>query len=627
MIRKTLRSRLADSRGSFSILAVLSSLVAMASVSVLMTSLSSNTKQHVVAQMNSVNNIEGFHTSEIVSWYAYEANQIGAMPAGSSGNPNLDSSQRNLLSALAPTAYQGDSYTQGGPLNGALTRTLDSMDPLLPRVHASTLTAQVPADPASGAFCGVTAYPGGFREGVSSCLYTGYYNGTGTMSPLVTGYATSLVLQPNGAILVGGIGYQCTAITCSAFTAYGFLVRYLHDGRLDTSFNGTGLKRVDFPSYALSSVKHLSVQPDRKILVHGDRYATTVSTAEDYMTRLNYDGSTDLSFGTGGVIDPLAAGYGWSSILHPSGNIYVAGSDLSTSLIIARYSSSGALIAQTSMTSLDFPGGPAGSAEARSISLVPDGSGRMLVAGFVSKVSGSTCGGVPIGREYYPAWVRMFPDLSLDLSFNSPNGRKVLLSTGYEPVINLATYSGIKVAVDNLGGSYASFNSPTLGASVCVPSAPIVIRLDAGGNLDPGFNGTGISSLPISFVSNSYYHESGVILQNSGLPIIAGRFFEGKPGAFIASYAASGTLDSSFNPSGVPEKAYPNLDLSPGISVNPGIIKKPFLDYSFYGALAADPDGKFTAAGGILRHNRVPGYSLLVSRYLPDGSPDPTFAR
>jgi uncharacterized delta-60 repeat protein/prepilin-type N-terminal cleavage/methylation domain-containing protein len=94
----------------------------------------------------------------------------------------------------------------------------------------------------------------------------------------------TIEIQGDGKILAGG-----------SFTAFNGLtinriVRLNSDGSLDTSFNfGTGFNNI---------VNKISVQSDGKILVGGS-FTTYQGVANNYIIRLNLDGSRDNSFNVG----------------------------------------------------------------------------------------------------------------------------------------------------------------------------------------------------------------------------------------------------------------------------------------------------------------------------------------
>src|SRR5687768_5454980 len=115
------------------------------------------------------------------------------------------------------------------------------------------------------------------------------WGGTGIVTTTFPGGASddafALSVQPDGKVLVAGSSSGDFA-----------LVRYHSDGRLDTSFNGTGRVTTNFGSF--ESARSMALQSDGKILLGG----STGSTSDRFvaLARYNPDGSLDTSFnGTG----------------------------------------------------------------------------------------------------------------------------------------------------------------------------------------------------------------------------------------------------------------------------------------------------------------------------------------
>ena len=102
---------------------------------------------------------------------------------------------------------------------------------------------------------------------------TMYYNGAQSFS---------LALQDNGKIVT--LGYFSYRGTVGIV-----LTRYNTDGSLDKSFNGSGSKRTDFKFYSTIEVNSVAVQSNGKIVVGGS-----------VLLRYNNNGSQDSTFGNNG---------------------------------------------------------------------------------------------------------------------------------------------------------------------------------------------------------------------------------------------------------------------------------------------------------------------------------------
>jgi uncharacterized delta-60 repeat protein len=90
-----------------------------------------------------------------------------------------------------------------------------------------------------------------------------------------------MVIQPDKKILMGG-----------SLGPYFFLIRYTSEGKIDSSFGTNGYVITEFGG--LPSINSIALQPDNKILVAGNSDVTAA------FARYMPDGSPDASFGNGG---------------------------------------------------------------------------------------------------------------------------------------------------------------------------------------------------------------------------------------------------------------------------------------------------------------------------------------
>ena len=117
------------------------------------------------------------------------------------------------------------------------------------------------------------------RLNFNGSLDTGFDPGSGA-----NGVVTSLILQPDGRILIGG------SFTSFDGTTRNHIARLNGDGSVDTGFNpGSGTN---------SPVTALAIQPDGKILI-GGLFTSVNGVARNHIARLNANGSLDTTFDPG----------------------------------------------------------------------------------------------------------------------------------------------------------------------------------------------------------------------------------------------------------------------------------------------------------------------------------------
>ena len=153
------------------------------------------------------------------------------------------------------------------------------------------------------------------------------------------GMANSVALQEDGKIVAAGYSSDGNG------RRYFAVVRYLPDGTLDTSFNGTGRATPAFGSIS-HIAQSVAVQRDGKIVTAG--YADISSTSYFALARYNGDGSLDSSFNSTGkvltAIGDSAAAQGVT--IQRNGKLVAAGRTSAAGnykLAVARYNPDGSL--------------------------------------------------------------------------------------------------------------------------------------------------------------------------------------------------------------------------------------------------------------------------------------------
>jgi uncharacterized delta-60 repeat protein len=192
--------------------------------------------------------------------------------------------------------------------------------------------------------------------------------------------AGPVVIQPDGKIVAGGIGFVANADFA--------VVRYHSNGTLDSTFAGDGIAYVaigsehDFASTML-------LQPDGKIVLGGRVVAGSLTHFA--LARLDSSGGPDLSFGTGGSLT-TAFGTTASDIrsiaLQTDGKIVATGYVASTGpsgndFALARYEANGTLDASFGTGGKTITDISGDGEISKKVLILADG--RILVAGEVDE--------------------------------------------------------------------------------------------------------------------------------------------------------------------------------------------------------------------------------------------------
>ncbi|MBH8559365.1 T9SS type A sorting domain-containing protein [Hymenobacter negativus] len=281
------------------------------------------------------------------------------------------------------------------------------------------------------------------RLNADGTLDTGFSPGQNGLN----GKVYSLVLQPDGKVLVGG-----------EFTApRNRVLRVNADGSLDPNFNPGGAGANDF-------VRILALQPDGKVLVGGN-FSTYNGSGPGRLTRLLADGTLDTGFNPGGA---GASALVTVLLVQPDGLVLVGGQFTS-------YNGGGParltrLLANGLPDPTFNPGGAGatspGSTDASPMqALVLLADGRILAGGRLTAYNGDAS--VPDGL------LRLLANGLPDPTFN-PGG------TGLN--------AGVRALVQQPDGKVlvGGLTFTTYNGNANAPDG--LLRLNADGTLDTGFN-------------------------------------------------------------------------------------------------------------------------------------------
>ncbi len=286
-----------------------------------------------------------------------------------------------------------------------------------------------------------TLYNGVQRIGIARLNADGtldgtFSPGTGVYSGTLTGTVYSLVVQPDGKIVIAGNMTTVNGIPVDKVT------RLNADGSVDSGFND------NIPPWGFETFD-LALLPDGKILTQGRSGQTT------FLVRLEADGQIDNGF----TYFAFESGI-HTFTLQSDGKILVGGNMTinGSASRIARLNANGTL-------DTGFNPGTGANNSIEDIDIGPNGT--ILISGWFT-----TFNGVPCGRL-----ARLLPDGTLDASFAPGSGADADIRT------TVILSDGRIIAA----GNFMTFNGTV---------RPNIVRLLATGSVDGSFNaGSGTSSV------------------------------------------------------------------------------------------------------------------------------------
>jgi uncharacterized delta-60 repeat protein len=283
-------------------------------------------------------------------------------------------------------------------------------------------------------------------------------------------------------------------------TSQNYLIKLNSDGSKDTSFNiGSGFN---------NNVRRILRQSDGKILAVGD-FTTFTGATQNRLIRLNTDGSKDTSFNMGSGFNGIAA------FMEPQsdGKILVGGAfttfNGATENRLIRLNSDGS-------KDTSFNIGSGFNNVVYSVAVQSDG--KILVGGDFTTFTGATQNRL----------IRLNSDGSKDTSFNVGSGFSGTTSNTF--VNSVVVQSDGKILA---GGAFTTFTGQTNNK---------MIRLNSDGSKDTSFNigtgfGTGVNYIQL------------ITLQSDGKILPAGGYttFSGQTQRFYVRLNSDGSKDTSFD--------------------------------------------------------------------------------
>ncbi|MFW5877382.1 MAG: hypothetical protein ACOCXM_11645 [Myxococcota bacterium] len=423
-----------------------------------------------------------------------------------------------------------------------------------------------------------------------------------------TAFFAAVTVQPDGKILAGGSNSELR------------LERFLPDGTLDETFDEDGAVQSTLGS-EFASVLGLEVRDDGRIVTVGDRSDGVFDPPSVALARFMPDGALDTSFGpddTGYVIDTVAPGQGFDVALDGEA-IVVAGNRADGGntgrFAVGRFSEDGVIDTSFGDEGWALEEGTRGSAT----SLALRSDGRIVAAGW-GEWDGSPAGVV---------------------SFDSGGELDSMFGEG-----------GIGEVVPGMAPQDVALDSE--GRAVTVATG-MAVRHDLDGNLDTGFGDEGFSRVETSSVDRAL----AVAVQSDGKVLVGGAGGALGP-AGLVRLDADGDLDTTFEGGGLIRGGLGNLQAITAVEVDDsdrvllggtsapsssgfrvvrldamgsldttfgeaGIAEEPPLaagDTAEGATMARAADGSILAAGFGVSGTDV---RLDVVRWLDDGTVDPDF--
>ncbi len=284
----------------------------------------------------------------------------------------------------------------------------------------------------------------------------------------------ALKITSDKKIYIGGFFYQYNGINTGA------LIRLNQDGTQDTSFTP-----VIYPY-----VTTFAIQPDQKVLV---------ATSSKELKRYNPSGSLDNSF-QGATFDNHV-----NALCILNDKILAVG--LFTSL---NGISSNRIIKLNSNGTIDLTFNPGSGANNNILAILPDASGKVIIAGAFTQYDGNTANRL----------AKINSDGSFDNTFNIGSGAN-------DTIFCIAIQNDGKILA---GGSFTTWNGTTKNR---------IVRLNSDGTLDPSFNiGSGFNQK----VNN-------ILVLDDGFILVSGTFtaYNGTSRKKLALLAPNGMISPYFN--------------------------------------------------------------------------------
>ncbi len=358
-------------------------------------------------------------------------------------------------------------------------------------------------------------------------------------------------------------------------------------GTLDSSFNQTGIYMHDFGFH--DNINDVQIQPDQKIILTGIAITPAFAGVLKVM-RLKTNGTPDSSFAVNGVYSLLVGNesYGYKSAVTPDGKIIVAGitydANYQADWLLLRLDSTGTIdptFGNNGITIVDFLNRDD---LAYGMALQPDG--KIVVAGSFTDT---------VNFYNNPCIMRFTSDGIIDSTYGS-NGYTFIPGIDIDNrFYNVVVQPNGKIVAC---GHYSKVLSGAQDFDV------LVFRTDSTGNPDAGF---GVNGAFIQSINGGIDDAFGLGIDQDDNIVVAGYTTVPVTLEFdmvLLKYDSTGAPLSTFGNSGLVTFNNSEFDVAMSVQIQ--------------------PDNKIVA-GGSSGLSFFGARDFALWRYLPDGTPDPSF--
>lgn len=359
-----------------------------------------------------------------------------------------------------------------------------------------------------------TIVAGGFAFNASGPQFAvSRYRANGSLDSSFNGTGSRIIPFSNDGGMIGQVMTDLEGKIVAVGSSGGdfAFVRLTSSGDLDTSFNSTGTKLVDFNSGSNEFCSSAALDSTGKIVAAG--YYDSGNLIHLALTKLRADGTLDTSFNsTGKMVAPFGTGntFATSVAIQPDGKVVVGGTSKGASnydFFVARYRTDGVLDPTFNGTGYRLIN--LASSHDKVTDVLIDSKGSIVLAGRFISVSGNDT--VGLGA------VKMKSDGSLDDSFASGGIYRPPGVTGTE------VWTSVR---ETTNGDYLfAYYVVNSGNSIMDQ----LLKLDANGTAVSSFGVSGILKTGLGAVSGQ---RPGLVVQADGKVLIGGRVMKSNSGDF-----------------------------------------------------------------------------------------------